>query len=347
MFSLFTTTLRMLTFNDKGIYCAKAAVYVDPWQPVERAIITHAHADHARPGSKHYLCHELTAPLLRLRLGEAISVQTLTYGETITLNGVSVSLHPAGHIIGSAQVRLAYKGEVWVISGDYKMQDDGLSTPFEPVRCHHFITESTFGLPIYKFPPQDEVKRDMNNWIAKNREDGINSLLVGYALGKAQRIIEMIDFPDQTIYAHGAVANIQQRFIDSNVSLRPVVPAIQANIKAKEHAGIIVMPPSAIGTPWLKRFSPYKVGFFSGWMQLRGARRRRNADRGFVLSDHADWMQLNAAILATQAQHIYVTHGYKAIYAKWLRENYQLDAVEVDTLYDDELLNGEGSDETL
>lgn len=325
----------MLTFNDKGIYCARAGVYIDPWQPVERAIITHAHADHARWGSAHYLCHRDTVPLLRLRLGEDISAQPLEYGQGIVLNGVKVSLHPAGHIIGSAQVRLEYKGEVWVVSGDYKCQPDGICTPFEALRCHHFVTESTFGLPIYHFKQEEEVRKDVQAWLGKNREEGKHSILVGYSLGKAQRIIEMLPQDGRTVYAHGAVVRVQDRLIAAGHKLRPVRSALLADLKKTEGPITVIVPPSALGTPWIRRFQPGSTAYFSGWMQLRGARRRRNVDRGFALSDHADWPQLNEAIAATGASHVYVTHGYKSIFAKWLREEKGLDAVEVDTLYDE------------
>jgi len=336
----------MLTFNDKGIYCAQAAIYIDPWFPVDKAIITHAHADHARFGSKHYLCHRDSATLLKLRLGPQTSIQCIDYGEEIDINGVKVSLHPAGHIIGSAQIRLSYKGEVWVVSGDYKLERDGISTPFDPVKCHHFVSESTFGLPVYRFPEAYEVERDMLNWIDNNRKANINSLMVGYSLGKAQRIIEVAGKTGLPIYAHGAIVNIQQRLIDDGHRLHNVAYA-SADINKIPAPYVVVMPPSALHSSWMKKFAPYEVAYCSGWMQLRGARRRRNVNRGFVLSDHADWSQLNLAITATEAENIYVTHGYKSIYAKWLREQYHLNAIEVDTLYEDDLLMQEDRDESI
>lgn len=337
----------MLTFDNKGIYCAQADLYIDPWLPVNKAIITHAHADHAHKGNKHYLCQTDTAPLLKLRLGNDISIETLNYGERITINGISISLHPAGHIIGSSQVRLSYKDEVWVVSGDYKLQDDGLSTAFEPLKCQHFITESTFGLPIYHFPKPDSVKQELHEWILKNNQQVVNSLLVGYSLGKAQRIIEMASELDMPIYAHGAIVNIQQQLINAGHKLHPVQYASFDLIKTLKPPYLLILPPSAIGTPWLKKFNPYEIAFFSGWMQLRGAKRRRNVARGFVLSDHADWNQLNSAVLSTNAENIYVTHGYKSIFAKWLREEHKLNAVEVETLYEDDLLMREDTDAAL
>lgn len=325
----------MLKFDRFGIFCAPAGVYIDPWKPVDRAIITHAHSDHARWGNKHYLSHHQSIPVLKYRLGQDIQVQGVEYGETIMVNGVQISLHPAGHIIGSAQIRLEFKGEVWVVSGDYKLQEDDVSVPYEPLRCHHFVTESTFGLPIYNFPDPRDVAKDINHWWKTNQEKGKNSIIIGYALGKAQRIIKHLDPGIGKIYTHGAVANLNDVLSVFDSGLPPSQRA--AGVTKKELTGdIIVAPPSAISTPWLKRFEPFSLGICSGWMQLRGARRRRGADRGFILSDHADWRQLNKAVKDTGAENIYVTHGYKSIYAKWLRDEYQLNAVEVDTLYEGE-----------
>jgi putative mRNA 3-end processing factor len=309
-------------------------VYIDPWRPVDRALITHAHSDHARWGNKHYLSHHFSVPILKLRLGD-IDVQGIEYGEIVNINGVQISFHPAGHIPGSAQIRLEHKGVVWVVSGDYKLQHDGVSTPFELLKCHHFVTESTFGLPIYNFPQPLQMQDDINNWWISNKAQEKNSVIIGYALGKAQRIIKHLDASVGNIYMHGAVANVTNALTNCCLDLPPAQSAMLFN--KKENAGsIIVAPPSAIGTPWLKRFEPYNLGICSGWMQLRGARRRRGADKGFVLSDHGDWDQLNAAVTGTGAENIYVTHGYKTVYAKWLREHYGLNAVEVDTLYEGE-----------
>lgn len=349
----------MLRFDSKGIYCAQADLYIDPWLPVNRALITHGHADHAYAGSKYYKCHHDTVPILKLRLGNDISVEGVAYGETFTVNGVQISFHPAGHIIGSAQVRLEYKGEIWVVSGDYKLQQDGVSTPFEPVRCHHFITESTFGLPIYKFPQPQRVHDDINAWWQSNAANGVNSLLIGYALGKAQRILRHLDTGIGPVYTHGAVDNVNNVLIANGLSL-PQAIRITPDIQKKDITGaIIIAPPSAIGTAWTNRLAPFSLGICSGWMQLRGARRRRAADRGFILSDHCDWSQLNEAVKATGAENIYVTHGYKSVYARWLRETCGLNAVEVDTLYESggedalpgndvpEEAAGPGSNETL
>jgi len=327
------TILHMLRFDSNGIYCPQADVYIDPWKPVPRALITHAHSDHAHPGSGAYVCHRETVALLRLRLGADIRVEGMEYNETFVVNGVTISFHPAGHIIGSAQVRLEYRGEIWVISGDYKLQHDGVCVPFEPVRCHHFITESTFGLPVYKFPAAAGVHDDINQWWRNNAAENIPSVIIGYALGKSQRILQHLE--EGPVFAHGAVDNINQVLAENGHAMKRQAVRITPDMQKKDFAGgIIIAPPSAIGSSWMNRFAPFSLGICSGWMQLRGARRRRSADRGFVLSDHCDWTQLNEAIRLTGAENIYVTHGYQSEYARWLREAFSLNAIEVETLYE-------------
>ncbi|SEN58817.1 putative mRNA 3-end processing factor [bacterium A37T11] len=324
--------IKMLEFSDRGIYCPQADVYIDPWKPVGKAIITHAHSDHARPGSDVYLCQLHSTELLKQRLGFGIKVEGLEYGKHIQINGVDISLFPAGHIIGSAQVRLEYKGEIWVVSGDYKLTDDGISTPFEPVTCHHFITECTFGLPIYKFPDQQEVFDDMNRFWQDNACEGMNTVFIGYSLGKAQRIVQGLNAGIGPVFLHGAIANIHEALARQGFAF-PGERVQGDTPKEQFYKAVIIAPTSALGSPWLKKFSPYRIGFCSGWMQLRGARRRRGVDRGFILSDHADWDQLNAAVKATGAQHIYATHGYQHVYAHWVREAYGLEGHEVQSFF--------------
>lgn len=330
----------LVQFTSAGIYCRQADVYIDPWKPVDKAIITHAHSDHARTGSRHYLAHEDSANILKYRLGE-ISLQTLRYYETIVINGVTISLHPAGHIIGSAQVRLEYRGEVWVVSGDYKVQEDGYTLPFEPVRCHHFITESTFGLPVYNFPSSAVLDLELNEWVRRNAEEGMNSVLIGYALGKAQRILHTLK-TDQPVLLHSTIYNTNAAVGFDNA---PYIKFTQEFKKEQLNPGIVLATGMALGSPWLKRFLPYRLGICSGWMQLRGARRRRNADKGFVMSDHADWKGLNEAVKATGAENVYVTHGYKSVFAAWLREHHKVNAVEVETLFEGEGIENEAGGE--
>lgn len=325
----------LLQFTDKGIYCAQADVFIDPWKPVARAIISHGHSDHARWGMQHYLTHHHNVPIIRHRLGPDIRVQGVAYGQETLINGVKFSLHPAGHIWGSSQIRVEYKGEVWVFSGDYKTRDDGISVPFEPVKCHTFITESTFGLPVFRFRPQQEIFADINNWWSENQALGKTSVLFGYALGKAQVLRQHVDAGIGNILLHGAVYNMQEVLRANGLDL-PYTPRVTPDTPKEMLKGaLIIAPPSAFGTSWMKRFTPFVTGMASGWMNLRGARRRRAADRGFVLSDHADWDELNATVALTGAERIFVTHGYTAVYAKWLRENGK-EAHEVSTRFEGE-----------
>jgi putative mRNA 3-end processing factor len=308
----------LLAFNDKGIYCAQADVYLDPWRAVPKAIITHGHSDHARWGHGSYITHHQNVPIIQHRLGNII-VTGKNWGETFTINGVIFSFHPAGHIIGSAQVRVEYKGEVWVFTGDYKTEDDGISTPYEVVKCHTFITENTFGLPAFKWLPQAEVMADVNAWWAQNRAEGQTSVIFAYTLGKAQRILKYLDPSIGKICTHGAVENM------TNV-LRPMITfpettLITRDTKKEDIAGsIVIAPPSAHGTPWIKRLTPYVTGSASGWMAFRGARKRRAIDKGFVMSDHCDFQGLLESIKATGAEKIICTHGYSDIFSAYLRE---------------------------
>ncbi len=333
----------MLKFTDRGIYCVPGDFYVDPWKPVDRAVITHAHSDHARWGMKRYLTHHHSIPVMRHRLGEDIQVQGMEFGESQNINGVRVSLHPAGHIIGSAQVRMEHRGEVWVASGDYKVAPDGFSEEFEPVACHHFITESTFGLPVYKWKPQEEVIKEINDWWRSNAEKGVTSVLVAYALGKAQRVINNVDHSIGRIFTHGAVENTNVVLRSAGLEVLPTTLVEKETSKEEVKGSLVIATPSALGTSWMNRFKPFQTAMASGWMMLRGPRRRRNVDRGFVLSDHADWSELNTAIKATGAENIYVTHGYSTIYSKYLREQ-GYNASVVETEYEGETDSGESVD---
>jgi len=328
---------QLLTFTDKGIHCPRAGVYIDPWKPVDKAIISHGHSDHAYAGHRHYLCTRQAMPVVRHRLYlEPSQIQTVEYGERVTINGVTFSLHPAGHIPGSAQVQVEYQGEIWVFSGDYKLQHDGISTPFIPLSCHVFITESTFGLPVYKWKPQEEVMNSINEWWLRNREEGKSSVITGYTLGKSQRILRNVDNSIGKIFTHGAVDSVNTILRAQGIDLPPA-PRVTDDIPKEDLRGaLIICPPSAVGSPWVRRFYPYSLGVASGWMKLRGTRRRRGADRGFVLSDHADWNELNTAIRETGAEKVYVTHGYSEIFAQWLND-IGIEGHEVRTRFEGEL----------
>lgn len=326
----------LLEFTDRGIYCPHANVYLDPWRPVDRALISHGHSDHAYAGHKKYLCTNEALPVIKHRLYLTDNIEGVAYREQVNINGVNFSFHPAGHIPGSAQIRVEYKGEVWVFSGDYKLQHDGISTPFEPVKCHAFITESTFGLPIYKWKPQQEVFDSINGWWRKNRSEGKTSVITGYTLGKSQRILKNVDASIGKIFTHGAVDSINNILRSQGLQL-PAAPRINDDIPKQDIVGsLVICPPSAVGSPWMRRFLPYSLAVASGWMRLRGTRRRRGADRGFVLSDHVDWDELNKAVLETGAERIFVTHGYTELFAQWLRDK-GMDAREVKTKFEGEL----------
>ena len=309
----------MLEFTDKGIYCPRADIYIDPWKPVQRALITHGHSDHSRWGSQYYLCTRLAKPVIRHRLGP-VNLETVEYGEVRTINGVDFSFHPAGHIVGSAQIRVAYKGEVWVASGDYKLEDDGISGAFEPVRCHTFITESTFGLPVYRWKPQKDISSEINQWWKDNQAQDKISIITAYALGKAQRILTSIDPSIGPVFTHGAIENVNEIIRAQGIKLPPTRRITPENRSKGYAGGLIIAPPSVIGSLWLRQFKQSSLGIASGWMAVRGSRRRRNADRGFVLSDHADWNGLNEAVRATGASRIIATHGYSDIFSQWLRQ---------------------------
>lgn len=332
----------LLQFTSSGIYCPKAGVYVDPWNPADFAIITHAHSDHAKWGSRHYLAHRDSESILRLRLGNDISLQTVEYGERFLMNGVHFSLHPAGHVIGSSQIRVEHQGEVWVASGDYKVQDDNFSAVFEPVKCNAFITESTFGLPIYKWPEQKEVLTEIKEWWVENQTQGKASVLMGYALGKMQRLIKNLQPFDKPVFAHGAVYNVNESLRGAGFDL-PHIPPVTNEINRKLFQGALIFAtPSALHTPWMKKFEPYSTGYCSGWMAVRGAKNRRSVDRGFILSDHADWNDLNSVVNETGAEKVFVTHGYTDTYARWLNEQ-GIAAEEVNTKYgnEEEVVSGE------
>jgi putative mRNA 3-end processing factor len=322
----------LLEPTDRGLYCRRGDFYVDPWQPVARAVITHAHADHARRGSGHYLVTAEGSGISRHRLGPDARLQTLPYGQPLQMNDVRVSFHPAGHILGSAQVRVEHRGEVWVVSGDYKREPDPTCTPFTVVPCHTFITEATFGLPIYRWPAPDEVYASINAWWRSNREQGKASVLFAYALGKAQRIIAGVDGTIGPIFVHGAVHNLNEQYLQSGVSLPPTHYVGAAPEKMAWHEALIIAPTSAQNSPWLRRFSPYSTAFASGWMRVRGQRRRRSVDRGFVLSDHVDWPGIMTTVAETGAERVFVTHGHTPPVVRWLREQ-GLDAFALDTPY--------------
>lgn len=309
----------LVVLRPEGLYCPAGDFYIDPWRSVTRAVITHAHADHARAGHAHYLASDAAREVMQARLG-AITLQTLPYGARVVHNGVTVSLHPAGHVLGSAQVRIEHEGEVWVASGDYKVAPDPTCTAFEPVRCHTFITESTFGLPIYRWPDDAMVFEQINAWWRSNALAARASVLVGYSFGKAQRILAGVDATIGPIVVHSAVETLNRAYRAAGVRLPATQLISEVADRAQLRGALVLCPPGALGGTWLRGFGQYSDAFASGWMQLRGARRRAGHDRGFVLSDHADWPGLMQAIDATGAARVIVTHGSVAVMVRHLAE---------------------------
>ncbi len=329
----------LLEHSPRGLYCAAGDFYVDPWRPVARAVITHAHADHARPGHGAYLASAMSLGVLKSRLGVNALIEGLAYGEIRNINGVQISLHPAGHVLGSAQVRIEHRGEVWVVSGDYKLDYDPTCAAFEPVRCHTFVSESTFGLPIYRWQSHDEIFGGVNRWWQANAAAGRASVLFGYSFGKAQRILKSVDASIGPIFCHGAVEVLNRAYREAGVDLPATQMVSEVERKFDYGQALVVAPPSAQATPWIKRFGDYSDAFASGWMAIRGARRQRNVDQGFVLSDHADWPSLMKAIDESQAQRVLITHGQVPVMVRYLRER-GIDADALETEFE-----GEGGSE--
>jgi putative mRNA 3-end processing factor len=321
----------LLTSTKYGLYCAQADVYIDPWRTVPKAIITHAHSDHAYRGHKSYLAHTDSREILKLRLGKQINIETLNYEQHISINGVDISLHPAGHIIGSAQVRLAYGNEVWVVSGDYKVSADGLTVPYEPVGCSHFITESTFGLPVYDFAPPAQADEQLCTWIIDNASNKLNSVLMGYSLGKSQRLLHAIKDLSMPVYVHQSVADATAALAFTMVDYKVLGTALPNT----ETPCIIIVPPNANSAELLQPFAPYRSAVCSGWMLLRKQQQQHgNADAGFAISDHCDWKGLLQAVSATKAEHIFVTHGFSDVLARYVSEEMQLNGQVLETLWE-------------
>jgi len=311
----------LLLPRPEGLYCPAGDFYIDPMQPVPRAVVTHAHGDHARSGSGLYHVARAGGGLMRERLGAASDIREFAYGERFTLGETVLSLHPSGHVLGAAQIRIEGRGLVAVVSGDYKRDPDPTCVPFEPVPCDIFVTESTFGLPIYRWPPMSGVVEEILVWLDECAARGVPAVLFSYALGKAQRILaELATRTDRTVHLHGAMVRLVEAYREAGVHMLPTVP-VSDSAKGRDFAGELVMaPPSAAGSPWMKRFSKASTGFASGWMQVRGARRRRGYDRGFIVSDHADWSGLIRSVDDCGAKRIYVTHGDGEALIRHLRE---------------------------
>jgi putative mRNA 3-end processing factor len=331
---LLVTRDPLIVNTDRGLYCPAGDFHIDAWQDVPRTIVTHAHSDHARPGSARYLTTPDGVHVLRHRMGAAPVIDSVDYGQSIDMNGVRASLHPAGHLLGSAQVRIEHKGEVWVITGDYKRHADPTCRPFELVACDTLVTECTFGLPIFRWRRPEMVVADINDWWRGNVAEGRTSVLEAYSLGKAQRLLALVDPSIAPILLHGAVFGMVEAYRRSGVNLPQAEYANVENTKQHRGKALVICPPGAIGSVWARKFAPMSIGVASGWMQVRGFRRRRAADRGFVLSDHVDWPALMQTIHESGAQHVIVTHGFTRQLARYLSEK-QIRVTEFQTRFKD------------
>jgi putative mRNA 3-end processing factor len=311
----------LIEVTAQGLYCRAGDFYIDPWQPVQHAVITHGHADHLRHGSTRYILARPGLGIARQRLGGDRSISAVDYGQKFPLGSVTLSLHPAGHILGSSQIRIEHGERVWVVSGDYKRQPDPTCAPFEPIECDVFISEATFALPVYRWPRTEEVASEIYRWWQSNRERGMASVLFCYALGKAQRVLaELRAHTTEPVYVHGAVGSLVGVYKGAGVGMLPTLP-VGTEKKTDYRGALIMAPPSAAATPWMRRFGEHATGFCSGWMRVRGDRRRRGYDRGFVISDHADWPGLIETCRATRAKQILLTHGYSDALTRYLRES--------------------------
>lgn len=309
----------MLRETTDGLYCPDGDFYIDPWAPVSRALITHAHGDHARAGSASYLCAGPCAPLLRRRFGPDAVIETRPYGEMVSFGSIRVSFHPAGHVLGSAQVRIEGPDGVWVISGDYKRAPDPTCPAFEPISCDTFVTESTFGLPIFYWESPAALIGEILAWWDANRAAERASLLFCYTLGKAQRILaELASVTDRRVLVHGAMLSMIDAYRDAGVPMLKASPLIELPRGTSSAGELILAPLMARGTPWMRRLGEFSDAFASGTMRVRGARRQRNVDRGFVLSDHADWPALLHTVREVGATRVLTTHGHPEPLARYL-----------------------------
>ena len=309
----------MLQVTSNGLYCVPGDFYIDPYRSVPTAVITHGHADHARWGMGHYISTPMTADIMRIRIGKDISVTAHEYHAPFDLNGVRVTLIPAGHILGSAQVVLEHNNQRSIITGDFKTDDDPTVHPFEAMPCDLLVMETTFALPIYHWPSATDVMADIHAFWQQNQVAGEHTVLYAYSLGKAQRLVAGLDSTVGPVAVHRAVDNMNQvykqyGFLDN---LPPVLT--KSEVADWDRPGIIIAPPATQGSAWLKTLGRYREAYVSGWMLSRGQTRRRNM-RGFVLSDHADWAGLNATVAACAPTQVWTMHGSTHIYAKYLQE---------------------------
>jgi putative mRNA 3-end processing factor len=309
----------VLETRREGLYCPAGDFFIDPRGNVDRALITHAHSDHGRPGHKSYLCSDTCKSLLQIRIGKEAVIESLAFGKQLKIGNSLVSFHPAGHILGSAQIRVEVNGRIWVVSGDYKPQADKTCESFELIECHGFVTECTFGLPVYRWLPEKVIHQEINEWWVENAREDKPSLLFAYSLGKAQRVLAGLEKENGPIFVHNAVFPFLEHYAQAGIKL-PEVTKIERGKEYDFNGSIILAPPAVEDSTWTRKFRSARKGFASGWMAVRGARRRRNLDRGFILSDHADWDGLIEVIKGTGAEEIKLTHGNGDALSRYLQE---------------------------
>lgn len=312
--------MALLKVTADGLYCPLGGFHIDPSRGVDRALITHAHSDHARPGSSAYLCAREGVGLLRLRLGKKPVIQGVSRGETLRCGDVRVSFHPAGHMLGSAQIRIEHRGEIWVVSGDYKRDPDPTCADFEVVPCHTFITESTFGLPLYRWPESAGVFLEMQNWWRRNQSDGRTSVLYAYSIGKAQRLLAGLQPGPGPFLAHQAILDALPAYRTEGVRLPDVELATETRCHEARGQAILLTPPGPAVPQWLAGDDRFAFGMASGWMLPHHVRRKKAGERGFVLSDHVDWPALLRTVRETGAERLLVTHGFVGPVVRWFRE---------------------------
>lgn len=326
--------------TDRGLWCEAGGFHVDPWRPVDLAVVTHAHADHATPGCGRYIASANTVALMRSRMPGEIAAAGVGFNEPVRLGRTTVTLHPAGHVLGSSQVRIVPDdGPTWVITGDFKTEPDPTCEPFEAVPCDVLLTESTFGLPIYRWPDPAAVFADVNSWWQANAAAGRTTVLLTYALGKAQRVLAGLDPAIGPIGVHGALLGPTRVYREAGIALPEVVHANAEQAALLKRGGLIVAPPAAAGTAWIRRFKGaggLRTAFVSGWMRVRGRRRWGSVDRGFVLSDHADWDGLLDTVRGSGAKRVGVTHGSSEALARFLAERVGVETFVVPTRYQGE-----------
>jgi putative mRNA 3-end processing factor len=324
----------LLRLTSAGLYCAAGDFHVDPCKPVARAVVTHAHADHARSGMGCYLCAASGEALLRLRVGKSAPVQALGFGQPLRIGEVRLSLHPAGHILGSAQVRIEQAGRITVVTGDHNASHaHAAAEPFEPVRCDTLITESTFGLPIYQWPDPSAVMAEIHRWWRDNQAAGRVSVLPCYPLGKTQRILAGLDGGIGPIAVAGPGRAFLPAYAAAGVRLPECMELSAATVPELKGRGLVLISFAGREPEPLKRLGPVSTGAASGWMRIRGVRRGRDFDRGFVLSDHSDWAGLLRCVRESGARRVGVTHGQTDAFGRYLREREGVDAFEVPTRY--------------